>query len=97
MEAPDAMFFPLGVVLQFRGGKVEPVLDPECGHDVQCVLECETKSGWRVFLSKLRSVLSPKPEDYILTIHSLALCDIELARGHVTAKGARTWINHYTF
>lgn len=97
MEAPEAMFFPLGVVLQFRQGKVEPVLDPECRHDVQCVLQCEKRSDWEVFVSKLRSILLPKAEPYFLTIHSLAMCDIELARGHVTAKGARTWINHYTF
>ena len=97
MEAPDAMFFPLGVVFQFRGGRVEPVLDPECRHGVQCVLQCEKRTEWSVFVSKLKSILSPKPEPYFLTIHSLAMCDIELARGHVTPKGARTWINHYTF
>ena len=95
--SPDAIFFPTGVVLQFRGGAVQPVLDPECRHDVQCVLECENRSGWSVFVSKLNNALSPKAEPYALTVHSLALCDIELARGHVNPKGARTWINHYTF
>ena len=35
---PEDMFFPVGAVVQHETGRVEPVLDPECRHDVKCVL-----------------------------------------------------------
>ena len=95
--APSDMFFPLGAVFQFRNEKVKPVLDPDCRHDVQCVLECNHRKGWVVFVTKLKTVLVPKPNEYVLTLHSLAMCDVEMARGQVTPKGVQTWVNHYTF
>lgn len=94
---PDKMFFPVGAVVQFETGQVEPVLDPECRHDVTCVLECKSRSSWSVFVSKLKIVLQPKPKYYVLTLHSLSMCDIELARGQVTPKGVQRWANHYAF
>ena len=48
-------------------------------------------------MSKLNVVLVPKPTKYVLTLHSLSMCDIELARGQVTPSGVQTWINHYNF
>ena len=92
---PESMFFPVGAVFQFRNGKVEPALDPECRHDTQCVLECTNRHSWSLFIAKLDNILVPKAIKYVLTIHSLSFCDIELARGCVTPKGVRTWINHY--
>lgn len=98
MDAPpDAMMFPIGVVMQFAGGEVEPVLDPECRHELQCGLECHDPKGWGVFVRKLKAMLVPKPKKYVLTLHSLSMCDIELARGSVTPTGVQTWKNHYTF
>ena len=94
---PSDMFFPLGAVFQFQNGGVEPVLDPDCRHDVQCVLECISGKGWVVFLSKLKTVLVPKPNTYVLTVHSLTMCDIEMARGKVSPKGVQTWVNYFTF
>ena len=43
MESPPAsMFFPVGVVVQYANGTVLTVLDPECRHDIQCALACES-------------------------------------------------------
>lgn len=94
---PEDMFFPVGAVVQHETGRVEPVLDPECRHDVKCVLECKSSTMWTHFVSKLNVVLVPKPTKYVLTLHSLSMCDIELARGQVTPSGVQTWINHYNF
>ena len=96
-DPPDPMFFPIGAVLQFADGHVEPVLDPECRHEVQCGLECHEQSGWGIFFGKIQSLLMPKPQKYVLTLHSLSMCDVELARGVVTAKGKQSWNNHYAF
>lgn len=95
--APDDMFYPLGVVVQYADGNVRPVFEPECRHDVQCVLQCNSKKAWPLFVRKLKLVLVPKSKKYILTVHSLAMCDIELVRGEVTPKGVQTWDAHYTF
>lgn len=94
---PDDMFFPLGAVVQYSDGSVRPVFEPECRHDIQCVLECKTKKTWKQFVRKLNLLLTPEPKKYILTVHSLAMCDIELARGEVSGKGEQTWINLYSF
>ena len=90
------MFFPVGAVIQVQGGQVLPVLDPECRHDVQCGLECHNREHWHMFINKLNTLLLPKPKEYVLTVHSLAMCDIELARGTVTRRGKREWVNHYS-
>ena len=96
-EPPDEMMFPVGAVMQFLDGEVEPVLDPECRHKVQCGMECHEPKGWGIFVRKLQAVLVPKPKKYVLTLHSLSMCDIELARASVTPSGKQTWKNHYTF
>lgn len=98
MEAPPGdMFFPVGVVAQYTDKSVEPVFDPDCRHDIQCMLTCRSSKCWSLFLWKLKQVLQPKTQGYFLSLHSMSMCDAELGRVSVNAKGKITWINKYMF
>ena len=91
------MFFPVGVVVQYADGTVLAVLDPECRHDIQCVLACESPQNWTLFMKKIRAVLLPNTRKYFLSLRSLSMCDAEIGRCNINKKGIVTWENRYAF
>lgn len=83
--------------MQYANGAVLTVLDPECRHDIQCALTCDSPQNWTLFMKKIRTVLAPNHRKYFLTLHSLSMCDAEIARCSINKRGMVAWENNYAF
>lgn len=94
---PLPLFFPLGVVKMFSDGHVEPVLDPECRHEIQCTLTCANPATWTTFLAKIASITKPNPINWYYSIRSFENPMFEVAAVLCNKKGQIETKNKYAF